>query len=55
MWHRVVILTIINILSSLSEPVIESEEIRRHADLCKLVVIAHRGASGYIPEHTLAA
>lgn len=26
-----------------------------HSDLCKQVVIAHRGASGYIPEHTLAA
>lgn len=24
-------------------------------DFCELIIIAHRGASGYIPEHTLAA
>ncbi|CAG5017693.1 unnamed protein product [Parnassius apollo] len=28
---------------------------RRDADSCKPLVIAHRGASGYIPEHTLGA
>ncbi|XP_013166886.1 PREDICTED: glycerophosphodiester phosphodiesterase GDPD6-like [Papilio xuthus] len=28
---------------------------RRGADSCKPLVIAHRGASGYVPEHTLGA
>lgn len=28
---------------------------RRSADDCKPLVIAHRGASGYVPEHTLGA
>lgn len=27
----------------------------RNPDLCKPLVIAHRGASGYVPEHTLGA
>lgn len=26
-----------------------------HPDRCRMVVIAHRGASGYVPEHTLGA
>ncbi|XP_026324714.1 glycerophosphodiester phosphodiesterase GDPD6-like [Hyposmocoma kahamanoa] len=31
------------------------ENTRRAADTCRPTVIAHRGASGYVPEHTLGA
>ncbi|GBP23014.1 Glycerophosphodiester phosphodiesterase GDPD6 [Eumeta japonica] len=37
----------VNLATNVSKAILESE--------CSLLVIAHRGASGYVPEHTLAA
>lgn len=52
----VIVICISSLQNIFSAPASEtSETTTQRPDLCKQVVIAHRGASGYIPEHTLAA
>ncbi|XP_046971778.1 glycerophosphodiester phosphodiesterase, periplasmic-like [Vanessa cardui] len=48
-----VVVLVFNIVTATSFSGLNSK--RRGADDCKPVVVAHRGASGYVPEHTLGA
>lgn len=48
----VLILNLVSVTSA-SEPIWRQR--RRGPDDCKPIVVAHRGASGYVPEHTIGA
>ncbi|VVC87924.1 glycerophosphodiester phosphodiesterase, periplasmic-like [Leptidea sinapis] len=53
MWTSVVLCFISVILVTSAVPSLKY--LRRGPDDCEPVIVAHRGASGYIPEHTLGA
>jgi glycerophosphoryl diester phosphodiesterase len=51
-WQRLFLIAVIGVLSPMTTPPVTSQT--APADHGQ-IVIAHRGASGYLPEHTLAA
>ncbi|CAH2099840.1 unnamed protein product [Euphydryas editha] len=50
-----VIFVIVGVTIGLAIPTSSSKLTERGADFCSPVIIAHRGASGYAPEHTLGS